>query len=58
MAGTVQIPSYKIHQLVYSEPEQVTFNPSVELDALSGATKFSEEYRNKDAEPYMNPSFQ
>jgi hypothetical protein len=54
MTGPVRISSYKIRELVYSEPELVTFDPSVELDALSGATKFSEEYRNKDAEPYIS----
>ncbi|MFC2125422.1 TolB family protein [Bacteroidota bacterium] len=53
MTGPVRIPAYKIRQLIYSEPELVSMDPSVELDALSGATKFSEEYRNKDAEPYM-----
>jgi len=54
MTGPVKIPTYKIRQLVYSEPELVTIDPNVDLDALSGATKFSEEYRNQAAEPYMS----
>jgi hypothetical protein len=54
MTGPVSISQYRIHQLIYKEPERITFDPSVDLDALSGATKFSDEYRYKGSEPYIN----
>jgi len=53
MTGPVTVPYYKIRKLIYSEPELVTMDETVELDALSGATKFNTE-SIEDAEPYMN----
>ena len=53
MTGPVTIPLYKITNLIYSEPELVNMDQSVELDALSGATKFDSK-KTKGAEPYMS----